>query len=55
MNDIHETLLNNYEEAMDMGMSPSEAMEWAKEKTHGYLINGISIGKDKYAYKSDKN
>ena len=37
MSDIHETLLNNYEEAMDMGMSVSEAMEWAKEKTHGYV------------------
>ena len=37
MGDIHETLLNNYEEAIDMDMSPSEAMEWAKQKTHGYV------------------
>ena len=37
MSDIHETLLDNYEEAMDMGMSIAEAMKWAKEKTHGYV------------------
>ena len=37
MSDIHETLMNNYEEAIDMDMSPSEAMEWAKQKTHGYV------------------
>ena len=40
MSDIHETLLDNYEEAMDMGMSVSEAMKWAKEKTHGYIDHG---------------
>ncbi len=40
MSDIHETLLDNYEEAMDMGMSIAEAMKWAKEKTHGYVDHG---------------
>ena len=40
MSDIHETLMNNYEEAIDMDMSPSEAMEWAKQKTHGYVDHG---------------
>ena len=40
MSDIHETLLDNYEEAMDMVMSLSEAMKWAKEKTHGYIDHG---------------
>jgi hypothetical protein len=37
MSDVNETLLNNYEEAIDMGMKPSKAMEWAKEKTYGYV------------------
>ena len=37
MSDIHETLLNNFDEARDMGMGTNEAMTWAKEKTHGYV------------------
>jgi len=37
MSDINETLLNNFDEARDMGMPISEAMKWAKEKTHGYV------------------
>jgi|TARA_R110002012_G_scaffold39039_2_gene108297 predicted nucleic acid-binding Zn-ribbon protein len=37
MSDIHETLLNNFDEARDMGMGTNEAMTWAREKTHGYV------------------
>ena len=43
MSDIHETLLNNYEEAIDMDMSPSKAMEWAKQKTHGYVDHSNNL------------
>ena len=37
MSDTHEILLNNFDEARDMGMGTNEAMTWAKEKTHGYV------------------
>lgn len=37
MSDTHEILLNNFDEARDMGMRTNEAMTWAKEKTHGYV------------------
>ena len=37
MSDTDEILLNNFDEARDMGMGTNEAMTWAKEKTHGYV------------------
>jgi len=36
MTDLNEVLLNCYEEAIDMGMSPNRALKWAREKTGGY-------------------
>ncbi len=36
MTDINETLLNYYEEALDMGMNEDDAKEWAWDKLYGW-------------------
>ena len=46
MSDINETLQNNYQEALDMGMTTNKAMTWAMEKTGGY-VSSPSIKKNK--------
>ena len=36
MSDINETLLNYYEEALDMGMTEDDAKVWAWDKLYGW-------------------
>ena len=36
MSDINETLLNYYEEALDMGMTEDDAKAWAWDKLYGW-------------------
>ena len=36
MTDINETLLNYYEEALDMGMTEDDAKAWAWDKLYGW-------------------
>ena len=40
MSDPNETLLNYYEEALDMGMDVDDAKEWAWDKLYGWRLEG---------------